>query len=99
MIVLAIGAIVVLVVIWRAFLQRSSSTLRRRLRRVLPDGEETSLDQILERHAHDIDGLSTRLDALNKLHHELAEITHKTIQKVGVVRYNPFADAGGDPQC
>ena len=37
-----------------ALLQRSSSTLRRRLRRVLPEGEATSLDQILERHAQDI---------------------------------------------
>jgi hypothetical protein len=96
LVVLGIGAIVVLIAVWVALLQRSSSTLRRRLRRVLPEGEATSLDQILERHAHDIDGLSTRLDALNKLHRELEEITHKTIQKVGVVRYNPFADTGGD---
>jgi hypothetical protein len=63
---------------------------------VLPDGASTSLDQVLEQHAGKIEELARRLDALNKLHHELEEITHRTIQKVGVVRYNPFADAGGD---
>jgi len=92
----ATAAIVVALLVWLALLQRSSATLRRRLRRVLPDGEATSLDQILDRHAHDIGELAKRLDAMNNLHHELEEITQRTIQKVGLVRYNPFADTGGD---
>ena len=94
--VLAVGAAVVALAIWVALLQRSEATLRRRLRRVLPEGEATSLDQVLDQHAGRIDALAKRLDALNKLHRELEEITQRTIQKVGVVRYNPFADAGGD---
>jgi hypothetical protein len=94
--VIALGAIVVVLVLWLALLQRSTSTLRRRLRRVLPEGESTSLDQILERHSHDLEDLAKRLDALNKLHHELEELAHRSIQKVGVVRYNPFNDTGGD---
>ena len=96
LLVIALGAIVVVLVLWLAVIQRSTSMLQRRLRRVLPDGESTSLDQILDRHAHDIDELSKRLDALNKLHHELEELAHRSIQKVGVVRYNPFNDTGGD---
>jgi hypothetical protein len=96
LLVIALGAIVVVLAIWLAFVHRASATLRRRLRRVLPEGESTSLDQILDRHAHDIDELSTRLEALNKLHHELEAIMHRAIQKVGVVRYNPFNDTGGD---
>lgn len=94
--VLGVAAAVVFLVIWTALLQRSEARLRRRLRRVLPDGTETSLDQVLERQLAQIETLGQRLDALNKLHHELEEITHRAIQKVGVVRYNPFADAGGD---
>ena len=94
--VLALGAAVVGLIVWTVLLQRSEARLRRRLRRVLPDGTETSLDQVLERQLAQIETLGHRLDALNKLHHELEEITHRTIQKVGVVRYNPFSDAGGD---
>ncbi|TMB63134.1 MAG: DUF4446 family protein [Chloroflexi bacterium] len=94
--VIALGAIVLALAVWLALLHRSTSTLRRRLRRVLPDGESTSLDQVLERHTDAIDELAKRLDALNKLHHELEELAHRSIQKVGVIRYNPFNDTGGD---
>jgi len=94
--VIALGAIVLALAVWLALLHRSTSTLRRRLRRVLPDGESTSLDQVLEGHTDAIDELAKRLDALNKLHHELEELAHRSIQKVGVIRYNPFNDTGGD---
>src|SRR5262249_34961963 len=88
--------VALVLVLWAALLQRSQSTLRARLRRVLPGGESVSLDQALEDQLHKIDDLARRLDALNKLHHELEEITNRTIQKVGVGRYNPFPDTGGD---
>ena len=96
LLVLWLVAAVVGMLIWVALLQRSEARLRSRLHRVLPDGEATSLDQILEQQLRRIDTLGERLDALNKLHHELEKITQRTIQKVGVVRYNPFADTGGD---
>ena len=94
--VLALGVGFVVVVIWVALLQRSGASLQRRLRRVMPDGAASTLDQVLERQLDRVETLTKRLDALNKLHHDLEELTHRTIQKVGVVRYNPFADSGGD---
>ncbi len=96
LLVLGLAVAVVVMLIWVALLQRSEARLRSRLRRVLPDGEATSLDEILEQQLRRIDTLGERLDALNKLHHELEKITQRTIQKVGVVRYNPFSDTGGD---
>jgi hypothetical protein len=96
LVVLALAAAVVVLLVWMALLQRSQSRLRGRLRRVLPGGESTSLDQALESQLERIDSLSQRIDALNKLHHELEAITQRAVQKVGVIRYNPFADAGGD---
>lgn len=96
MVVVALVVAVVLLVIWVALLQRSEAMLRRRLRRVLPQGQTGGIDEILDRQLQRIDGLSERVDALNKLHHELEALTERTIQKVGVVRYNPFSDTGGD---
>ena len=95
-VVLALAAVVALLLVWVALLQRSEARLRSRLRRVLTGGETTSLDQILDQQVQRLDGLSGRLDALNKLHHELEAITQRAIQKVGVLRNNPFSDAGGD---
>ena len=95
-IVLALAAVVALLLVWVALLQRSEARLRSRLRRVLTGGETTSLDQILDQQVQRLDGLSGRLDALNKLHHELESLSQRSIQKVGVIRFNPFADTGGD---
>jgi len=96
LIVVALVAAVIVLAVWIAWLQRSEALLRRRLRRVLPEGESGGIDEILDRQLTSIDSLTARLDALNKLHHELEALSQRTIQKVGVIRYNPFADTGGD---
>lgn len=96
---LLVVALVVAVVVlgaWVAWLQRSEALLRRRLRRVLPEGESGGIDEILDRQLKRIDSLTERVDALNKLHHELENLSQRTIQKVAVIRYNPFSDTGGD---
>ena len=95
---LVVALIVAVVVLgaWVAWLQRSEALLRRRLRRVLPEGESGGVDEILDRQLKRIDSLTERVDALNKLHHELEALSQRTIQKVAVIRYNPFSDTGGD---
>lgn len=95
-VVVALVMVVVVLGLWVAWLQRSEAMLRRRLRRVLPQGESGGIDEILDRQLKRVDSLSERVDALNKLHHELEDLTQRTIQKVAVIRYNPFADTGGD---
>ncbi len=94
--VVALAVLVVALVAWVAWLQRSESRLRTRLRRVLADGESAGLDELLDRQQQRIASLGERLDALNRLQRELEDLTHRTIQKVAVVRYNPFSDTGGD---
>ena len=96
LLVVALVAAVVLLGVWVAWLQRSEAVLRRRLRRVLPQGESGGIDEILDRQLKSVDSLSERVDALNKLHHELEHLSQRTIQKVAVIRYNPFSDTGGD---
>ena len=96
LLVVALVAAVVLLGVWVAWLQRSEAVLRRRLRRVLPEGESGGIDEILDRQLKSVESLSGRVDALNKLHHELEHLSQRTIQKVAVIRYNPFSDTGGD---
>ena len=96
LLVVALVVAVVLLGAWVAWLQRSEAVLRRRLRRVLPQGESGGIDEILDRQLKSVESLSERVDALNKLHHELEHLSQRTLQKVAVIRYNPFADTGGD---
>jgi len=96
LLVVALVVAVVILGVWVAWLQRSEAVLRRRLRRVLPQGESGGIDEILDRQLKSVESLSERVDALNKLHHELEHLSQRTIQKVAVIRYNPFSDTGGD---
>lgn len=94
-VVVLAGAVVALAA-WVAMLHRSAATLRRRLRTVFAGAGEEGLDEILERMLTDAERTGKRLDALNSLHLELEALLRRTIQRVGVVRFNPFPDAGGD---
>ncbi len=94
--VLVLAVVVVVLAVWVAWLQRSDALLRRRLRRLFGDGEGVGLDELLDRQFKRLDSIAERVEALNRLHHELEALTQRTIQKVGVIRFNPFADTGGD---
>jgi len=94
--VMALVIAVIVLALWVAWLQRSEAVLRRRLRRVIGDAEGSGLDEILDRHLRRLDDVVHRVDALNKLNQELERLSQRTIQRVGLVRFNPFADTGGD---
>ena len=78
-----------------ALLYRSETMLRRRLRRLLSDGEGVGLDAIAA-DLEKVDRLGERVDALNALQRDLERAGQAAIQRVGVVRFNPFTDTGGD---
>ena len=94
--VVVLAVVVVLLVIWVAWLQRSDAVLRRRLRRLIGEGEGLGLDELLDKQFGRLDTVAERVEALNRLHHELEALLQHSIQKVGVIRFNPFADTGGD---
>jgi hypothetical protein len=94
--VVALAVAVVVLVLWAASLQRSDILLRRRLRRLIGDAEGAGLDELLDRQFRRLDTVAERVEALNRLHHELQGLSQRSLQKVGVTRFNPFSDTGGD---
>jgi uncharacterized SAM-binding protein YcdF (DUF218 family) len=96
LVVIVLALAIVGLAVWLAVLQRSESKLRTRLRRILSDNGNTGLDEILAGQATRIEQLSGRVDALNALERELETAARRALQKVGVVRFNPFQDSGGD---
>lgn len=94
--VIALALAIVGLAAWLLVLQRSESRLRSRLRRILSDNGSTGLDEVLAGQATRIEQLATRVDALTALQRELEASTGRSLQKVGVVRFNPFQDSGGD---
>lgn len=89
----ALAAIFV-VLVWRV--RRAHEDLRRRLKAVLANGEDASLEQVLDRTFTRLDRLERRVDAVNSLQRETERLLGGAIQRVGLVRYNPFPETGGD---
>jgi len=94
--VIALALAVAILGVWLAVLQRSERRVRRRLRLILSDGGGAGLDEVLAGQASRIEQLSSRVDALNALEQELESSTRRALQKIGILRFNPFQDSGGD---
>lgn len=94
--VIVLALAVVGLAVWLATLHRSGAKVRGRLRRILSDNGTRGLDEVLDGHAQRLEQLGSRVDALNALERELEAASRLAIQKVGIVRFNPFQDSGGD---
>ncbi len=96
-VVVALGAAVVVLAAWLAWLQRSSWVLHRRLRGVFGGERAQRLDELLEGILRRLDRSDERIGALSSLQEELEGLLRRgTVRNVGLVRFNPFPDAGGD---
>ena|SRR5213592_2127881 len=94
--VIALALAVAALALWLVILQRSAAQLRGRLRRILSDNGDAGLDEILAGQATRTERLASRVDATHALARELEASTRLALRKVGVVRFNPFQDSGGD---
>lgn len=95
--VLVLLVTVVALAVWVATLHRSHRALRTRLRSVFGGDGGRGLDEVLGSIADRLDRTSQRVDALNALGKELEGLLRRgTIRNLGLVRFNPFPDAGGD---
>ena len=94
--VVALFIAVVGLAAWLVLVQRSAARLRGRLRKILSETGTTGLDEILDTQAKRIDALAQRVETHATLQQELDAAARLALQRVGVVRYNPFQDSGGD---
>ena len=98
---LSVGVVLLFVLVagvgvWLVMLQRSAARLRGRLRGILDESGTTGLDEVLGEQARRIDALGRRVDGLDALQRELQAASRLALQRVGVVRFNPFQDRGGE---
>jgi hypothetical protein len=93
-VVLLVG--LVLALSWSAFLTWRDFTLRRRLRVLLEIGSGGHLDETLHSYLDEVREAMSQVRDLHKLTHRLEIAARHSLQHLGVVRFNPFADAGGN---
>ena len=55
-----------------------------------------NLEEVLNDHITQVRETETRVEALDQLAHRLEKAAYFSLQHMGIVRYNPFGDTGGD---
>ena len=90
-------AIAVIILVGLAiFLWARLRKLQARYDRLMGDSTSDHLGEMLEDHVRRVRGALDRVDALERLAHDLQRTLGHSVQWVGMVRFNPFRDTGGD---
>jgi hypothetical protein len=88
---------VLLVTILAVFLTaRRARRLDRRLAHLTRGSDGASLEAVLQAHLDKLFKVSTELDELSARDAALEANGRRALQRVGLVRYNPFDDTGGN---
>lgn len=78
------------------YLWRRLRQVQDRHKRLMGDSPGGSLEEMLEDHVRRVRGALDRVDALERLADDLQYALGHSVQWVGMVRFNPFHDTGGD---
>lgn len=100
---LVIGAIVIivlllliLVVAQTVRLGRATRAYRELVRKADADGSGISLHDLLAGNASAVERTSERMADMEAMHGLIDRRTQRSLQHIGLVRYNPFEDTGSD---
>jgi uncharacterized membrane protein len=91
---LAVAALLLLILV--IFLARQTGRLRRRLDGLTRGADGQSLDAVLDAHLDKVGAVGRDLDELSARSAILEAANRRSIQRVGLVRFNPFEDTGGN---
>ena len=91
---LAVAAIVLLALV--VILARQVGRLRRRVDAVTRGVDGTSLHGVLDAHLERVNAVAREVDDLTARSAVLEALGRRAVQRVGLVRFNPFEDTGGN---
>jgi hypothetical protein len=76
-------------------LQASVSRMRVHYQRLVRSGG-ASLEEVLDKQLDQMDRTAERVEQLDRLCQDIEQQLEHAVQRVGLVRFNPFTDTGGD---
>jgi hypothetical protein len=77
-------------------LQSQVSRMSSHYARLVRGGAGGGLEEVLDRHLDRVEATGERVEQLDDLCQQLEGTLRHAIQRVGIVRFNPFSDTGGD---
>lgn len=95
-IAVALGIACVVLIVTVLILWRRTSRLDRRLQGLTRGADGQSLEAILDAHLDKVYAVARDVDELAARSAVLEATQRRTLQRIGLVRFNPFEDTGGN---
>lgn len=87
---------ILILLAWNVFLQVRLEKIRKRIK-IFFEGKKTKdLEEVIAEQLKRTKKTESDIEKLFKWNEDLQKIADISIQKVGVIRFNPFKDTGGD---
>jgi len=92
-----IALILILVLLaWNVFLQVRLEKTRKRIKIFFKGRKAKDLEEVIAEQVKRMKNTESDVKKLFKWNEDLQKLVDVSIQKVGVIRFNPFKDTGGD---
>lgn len=93
-----IGAVVVAAALlaWNIYLQIGVSRMQKNQQQLFSGKSGADLEKIIIEHGQNIKELDKDIQDLFGISNKINDLANHSIHKVGVIRFNPFKDLGGD---
>ena len=92
----SIYLILLLLAAWLIFLQYQNYRTQKKLKILFKGNKASDLEGVIFEHIKRLRKAEKNIKDLEKFDKYLEKMAQKGIQKIGVVRFNPFKDVGGD---
>jgi len=89
-------AILILIILWNVFLNFKIWQIKKKLKTFFNGKKASDLEGVLFEEIKRLKKAEKNILDLFKVSKNLEKISQKTIQKIGVIRFNPFKETGGD---
>lgn len=93
-----IGAVIVgaLLIAWNIFLHLNLSRIKKSQQQFFSGKNGADLEKTILEHSKNMKELDRDIQDLYGISNQIHGLASKSIHKVGIVRFNPFKDLGGD---
>jgi len=90
------SALVIILLCWTVFQQISLSKIKKRQGQLFAGSEGKDLESIIINTKNKIRSIDGDIKDLYEITGKIHQISHSGLHKMGIVRFNPFRDIGGD---
>jgi len=95
-ILLSLLILVIILLIWNAFLQKKLSKIQRKSLEFFSGKKTNNLEDLIIGHSKAIKTLDKDIQELYEISNQINIQAHKGLHKFAMIRFNPFKDVGGD---